>query len=133
MDNLADARGALIEIIAHEGIAPIGRARRRGRRRALADYRGRVKRQVLVDVIDRDIEAGVVGQIENVEGIFQGKLFGYSRHLHDGDVSPFLPRLVKNVALSAAGDEVGFKCIAGRNRSIQGARGQQGQREAGRL
>ena len=72
---------------------------------------------VLGDIVDRDIEAGSVGLIEDVEGIFHSIAFGEFSQFHKGNVSLPLPRLAEDVALSVG--EVGLEGVACRNRPVE--------------
>jgi hypothetical protein len=74
-----------------------------------------VEEQVLRDVVDRNVEARSICEVEDLEAEFEGGSLGQLRELHQRDVGPLLPGLAKDVAL--AGGEVGFVRVAGRNRA----------------
>ena len=122
MHDLPETRGTLIEIIAHEGVAAIGGASRSGRCRRLTGHGGWNKTQILIDIVDGNVKAGVVGQVENIEAVLQCESFRQLRQLHDGNIGPLLPRLAEDVALPAAGDEIGLERITRRNGTAQVAR-----------
>jgi len=83
---------------------------------------------VLTDVVDRNVEAGRVGYVENVKTELNTDTFGEFGQFHDGNVHALLPGLPENIALT--GREIGFERITGRNRAIQVARVEQWNREA---
>src|SRR5271166_345625 len=72
MHHLTDPRWALVEIVADK-VAAAGRARRRRGDGRLALHRKRIESKILVDIVDGNIEAGVVGQIKDIEAILQRK------------------------------------------------------------
>ena len=71
--HLSQAAGAVEEIVGRTGGATSGRARRGRWRGCRARLRKLAEGQVLRDVIDGDVEAGRIRQIENVKGVFQRK------------------------------------------------------------
>src|SRR6266705_1954415 len=99
MHDLPETRGTLIEIIAHEGVAAIGGASRSGRCRRLTGHGGWNKTQILIDIVDGNVKTGVVGQVEKVEAVLQGKPLRQIRHFHKRDVCTLLPGLAEDVAL----------------------------------
>ena len=76
---------------------------------------------VLADVVDWNVEARGVGQVENVEAELQGGMLGDLSELHQRDVRAPLPGLPENIAL-AMGDKVRLVRIIGRDRAVQSAR-----------
>src|SRR5882672_7690120 len=133
MHDLSDAGWALIQIAVHKRVAAVGRARRCGRHRRLAFHGSWVERQVLVDVVDGNVKAGMVGQVENVKAVLQRDPFSQCGYLHNGNVRPLLPGLAENVALPAVGDEIGLVRIASRNSAVQVPRLEDWYRKTGRL
>src|SRR5580658_366215 len=103
----AEASGTVVETADGSGACATG-----GQRRS-AYYREVVVKLVLSYVVDGNIEAGVVGQIEDVEGVLQRDTLGERRDLYDGNIGAFLPGLAEDVALAAG--EIGFESIAGGN------------------
>jgi len=69
-----------------------------------------VEVQVLGDVVDGNIEAGSVSEIEDFEGVLHGDALGDLGHFDDGEVGAALPGLAENVAL--AGGVSGFEGVA---------------------
>ncbi len=66
--------------------------------------------QVLRDVVDRNVEAGRVRQVEDVEAVLQRNLLRQLCRLQDRDIRNPLPRLPEDVALARG--EIRFKHIA---------------------
>src|SRR5258708_29092736 len=106
----------------HKRIAAVGRARRWGRHRGLTCGGSWVERQILVDIVDGNVKAGVVGQVENVKAVLQRDPFRQCGYLHNGNVCPLLPGLAEDVSLPAVGNEIGLERIPGRNSAVQVAR-----------
>ena len=86
-----------------------------------------VEKQVLRDVVDGDVEARRICEVEDLEAELEGSLLGQLRELHQREVGPFLPGLAEDVALT--GGEIGFVSVARRNRTTQIARTQEWQGE----
>src|SRR5260370_33805403 len=82
LDAWSKSRGALIEKIGHEGVAAIGGASRGGRYRRLTSHGSWNKTQILVDIVNGNVKAGVVRQVENIEAVLQSKPLRQGRHLH---------------------------------------------------
>jgi len=59
-----------------------------------------VEEQVLRDVVDRNVEARSICEVEDLEAEFEGGSLGQLRELHQRDVGPLLPSLAKDVALA---------------------------------
>ena len=74
-----------------------------------------VEKQVLRDVIDGDVEARCIGEVEDLEAELEGSPLGQLRELHKREVGPFLPGLAEDVALT--GGEIGFVSVARGNRT----------------
>ena len=87
---------------------------------------------VLGDVIDRDIETGRIGQVEDIEAVLHGHPLGDLSYLHERNVRAPLPRLPEDIALAVI-DEVGLIRIIGGNRAIERAGAKQRQAETGRI
>ena len=125
--DFAQTKRAIVEAIGWSiGVA--------ARRQNLA--RGRGQREAVVilvlgDVVDRDVEAGGVEDVEHLKRVLEHEAFIELGELHNGNVHPLLPGLSEDVAL--AGGEAGFKGIVHRDGAAQSARRENWKREAGRI
>src|SRR5208283_608225 len=91
-------------------------------------YRSRSIVLVLRNIIDGNIKAGSVGDVENVEAELQVGPFSDVGVLDEGNVHASLPRLPENIALASG--EIGFVRIVHGNGAIQGTWLQDGNSEA---
>ena len=66
---------------------------------------------VLRDLVARHVEAGGVGEVEDIEGVLEGVTFGDLGQFHERGIRALLEGLAEDVAL--AGGEVGFIGIVG--------------------
>src|SRR5580704_5916046 len=76
---------------------------------------------ILAYIVDWNVEARGVGQVENVEAELQGGTLGDLSKLCQRDVRAPLPRLPENIALAMV-DKVRLVRIVGRDRAVQSAR-----------
>lgn len=74
--------------------------------------------------ISGDIEAGGVGQVVDVEGVFEGIPLLEGEDFDQRDIGPLLRRLAEDIAL--AGGEGSFVGVAGGNGATQIAGVQEG-------
>lgn len=74
-----------------------------------------VEEEVLRDIVDRDVEARRVGEVENVEAEFERSPFSDLRDFYNREVSSLLPSLTEDVALT--GGEIRLVGIASRDRT----------------
>ena len=86
---------------------------------------------VLRNIIDRNVETGGIGDVENVQSVFQRNPLRDFQVLDQRYVGTLLPDLTKDVALARG--KVSLKGVAGSNCPTQGAGLKQGQSETRRL
>lgn len=120
---VGDAQAAQARALIQRGEAGVARLCRSG----LPGVGEAVEVDVLIDVVDREIEAGGVGQVEHIEGVAHRDSVVHLGHFHERNVGAALPGLAENIAL-AAGDEVGFVRVVRRNGAVERAGSEQRQR-----
>src|SRR5271154_4559206 len=72
----------------------------------------------------------MIGQVVDIEAVLQINPFRYRQQFYERNVRALLPGLPKDVALAAAGNEVGLESVACGNGPAQSARSQNGNIEA---
>ena len=109
----ASSGGTDVERSRELGVAWSGGGRRPCDRKA-------VEVNVLAYIVNRDIEAGRVGQVEDIEGELQRGALGDLHRLDQRDIRAPLPGLAENIAFAVL-DEIGLVRIVRRNCAVQGA------------
>src|ERR1700722_10211684 len=115
MAHKAKAAGAVVEALV--GLRSVGGAT--CRTNGFAHTGEAVVVLILKDFIPRNVEAGGVGQVKDVEAVLQVITFLEVGHLDDRYVCPPLRSLAEDIALT--GSEVRLKGISGRYSGKLGA------------
>src|SRR5579863_1109509 len=108
------------------GLGAVGGAA--GGQRGQADVRECVVELILRHFVSRDIEAGGVGDVVDVEGVFQRVLFLQVDDLNQGNIGTLLECLAEDIALT--GREAGLKWVVAGDCAVQTSGGKQRKGEA---
>src|SRR5450755_2691937 len=85
-----------------------------------SNHRKLIVELVLRNIVDGNVEARGIRQVENVQAVFQRVTLGELSNFDEGNVSALLPCLPEDVALSSC--KVGLERVIRRNGSAQIAR-----------